>query len=117
MNGVLVTLLVNKLHPDGDGELSAGVSGLVVQANPNADRSIRYVVDFGAEGQWNCEESELSQEGRAAPAEPARARRYGVEVPLPPTREEEDEIEPKALKQEDVKVLSFEEEMAILEGK
>lgn len=118
--GTLVTLLVDKEHPDRNGEgLSAGVSGLVVQANNNADGSVRYVVDYGAEGQWNCEENELSQEGRAAPPVPERSRRYDGDWALYPlgALDEEPSVagpKPKASEQEDGKVLSFEEEMALL---
>ena len=100
--GSLVTLLVTKEHPDGD-ELQSGVSGMVVQANPNSNGSIRYVVDFGSEGQWNCEESELSQEGtvqRSTPTPRGLSAGYRSRTKL----------------KEDDEILTFEQEMALLEG-
>jgi len=124
--GTLVTLLVRKDHPDGEF-LSAGVSGMIVQQNPNLDGTIRYVVDFGSEGQWNCEENELQQEGRVGRDRERETRPWPVieEGPLiasqgEPAQEtiigyrsdtEEDDDE------DDDHILSFEEEMALLENK
>ena len=110
--GALVTLLVTKEHPDGE-ELTSGVSGMVVQTNPNQDGSIRYVVDFGPEGQWNCEEGELLVEGsvqRHSPGPKLRPLPGGASlrpVPVETRHSKNNEDNPD-------KVLSFEEEMALL---
>ena len=102
--GALVTLTVDKSHPDGE-ELKAGVSGMVVQANPNRDGSVRYVVDFGSEGQWNCSEEELSHEGMVHRERSPRLSGSRQTRKI----EEDDETDGD-------EILSFEEEMALLEG-
>jgi len=112
--GTLVTLLIRKIHPNGE-TLSSGISGMVLQANPNPTGPVRYVVDFGAEGQWNCEESELGIEGLIQSQE--REDRPRETTPRVTTFSGEGM--PPAVKEKGVspeKVLSFEEEMAILEG-
>ena len=123
--GTLVTLLVNKEHPDGD-DLSSGVSGLVVQEARNGDGSLRYVVDFGSEGQWNCEESELEQEGSTIGEDgPEREREVASPAPEGANLSSDPALsvsvdphpvgyERKKIKEEE-HVLSFEEEMAMLE--
>jgi hypothetical protein len=105
--GALVTLLVDKYSPDGD-ELPSGVSGMVVQATPNSNGSIRYVVDFGPEGQWNCEENELSHEGTVQRERPSTRHT--------PLRSGYMSVQPKKEEKSDDNILSFEEEMALLEG-
>ena len=60
-NGSIVTLLQNKSHGEGDSAISinAGICGMIV--SHRMDRSaMYYIVDFGAEGQWNVAHSELS---------------------------------------------------------
>ena len=57
----IVTLLVNKTEGAGVNSLniSAGITGMIVNAGRACGTSYSYVVDFGPEGQWNCRHDEL----------------------------------------------------------
>ena len=59
--GSIVTLKVDKEHGSQETayRIKAGICGMVVQVNQSGDGNHRYVVDFGAEGQWNCVHQEL----------------------------------------------------------
>jgi hypothetical protein len=99
-NGGIVTLSVDKEHFDGMDtlKLKVGTCGMIVrQVERRSNGDHKYIVDFGAYGQWNCTHNELSgddPEGWDAPA-PTRitvaaraestvemvARSLGIRVP------------------------------------
>ena len=59
--GDIVTLLINKTEGAGVNSLniSAGITGMIVNAGRACGTSFSYIVDFGPEGQWNCRHDEL----------------------------------------------------------
>lgn len=78
-NGSLVTLSNDKIHGEGADalKLNAGTCGLVVRETRSADGNHRYIVEFGAYGQWHCTHNELDgddpdgwDQGQSVIAEP-----------------------------------------------
>jgi hypothetical protein len=62
-NGGIVTLSVDKEHFDGMDtlKLKTGTCGMIVrQVERKSNGDHKYIVDFGAYGQWNCTHNELS---------------------------------------------------------
>ena len=59
--GDIVTLLINKTEGAGVNSLniSAGITGMIVNAGRACGASYSYIIDFGPEGQWNCRHDEL----------------------------------------------------------
>jgi hypothetical protein len=61
-NGSPVTLKVRKTHKLNDNEqleISSGILGLISHGSRSSDGNHNYVVNFGAQGEWNCLHNEL----------------------------------------------------------
>ena len=64
-NGSPVTLKVRKTHKLNDNdqlELRPGILGLISRSSRSADGNHDYIVNFGAQGEWNCLHNELDGE-------------------------------------------------------
>ena len=93
VNGSLVTLIIDKRHGEGENALMlrSGICGLVAQATRRNDGNHTYVIDFGAEGQWNCVHNELSGEDREGWDEVIRPENIPIYINNEEEREEENE--------------------------
>ena len=61
--GDIVTLNTDKSEGAGEASLyiNAGITGMIANAGAACrEGDYSYVVDFGPEGQWNCNHSELT---------------------------------------------------------